>query len=73
MGNGGYDNNVTSEYPGGRDLLTSISPNNQQYVGYGLKLIQKIKRIRINAGVYSGLGRMVAATPSLNLAVAYEW
>ncbi|MBL4585998.1 MAG: hypothetical protein JKX84_02925, partial [Flavobacteriales bacterium] len=39
LGNGGYDNNVTSGNPKGRDLLTSLSPNNQQYVGYGLKFI----------------------------------
>lgn len=70
---GGYDNNVTSGYPNGRDLLTSLSPNNQQYVGYGLKFIQKIKKVHINAGVYSGFGKMVAAVPSYNLGIAYEW
>lgn len=82
--NGSYDNNVTpvvdetdpnseSLHPFGRDLHTSLYPNNQQYVGYGLKFIQKIKKVHLNAGVYFGTGQMVAATPSYNLGVAYEW
>jgi len=73
LGNGSNDNNVSASYPNGRDLVTSLSPNDQQYVGYGLKFIQKIKKVHINAGVYSGFGNMVAAAPSLNLGVAYEW
>lgn len=82
--NGSYDNNVTpvvdetnpastSLHPNGRDLHTSLYPNNQQYLGYGLKFIQKIKKIHINAAVYSGFGNMVAAAPSYNLGVAYQW
>ncbi len=73
LGNGSYDNNVTSEYPNGRDLLTALHPNDQQYLGYGLKFIQKIKKVHINAAVYSGIGQMVAAAPTYNLGVAYEW
>lgn len=84
MQEGSYDNNVTpavnpsdstsvSLHPHGRDLHTSLYPNNQQYVGYGLKFIQKIKKVRINAAVYFGMGNMVAATPSYNLGLAYEW
>lgn len=82
--NGSYDNNVTTVFnesdstttvihPNGRDLHTSLYPNNQQYVGYGLKFIQKIKKVHINAAVYFGTGNMVAAAPSYNLGVAYEW
>lgn len=82
---GSYDNNITappdstdptsvSLHPYGRDLFTSLYPNNQQYIGYGLKFIQKIKeKVHINAAVYSGFGNMVAAAPSFNLGVAYEW
>ena len=70
---GTLDNNVTALHPNGRDLHTSLYPNNQQYVGYGLKFIQKIKKVHINAAVYLGTGNMVAATPSYNLGVAYEW
>ncbi len=73
LSDGSYDNNVTTEYPNGRDLLTSFYPNNQQYLGYGLKFIQKIKKVHINAAVYGGMGQMVAAAPSYNLGVAYEW
>lgn len=84
MQEGSYNNNVTpvidpsdstsvSLHPNGRDLHTSLYPNNQQYVGYGLKFIQKIKKVHINAAVYFGMGNMVAATPSYNLGVAYEW
>lgn len=71
--NGSYDNDVTTENPFGRDIHTNIDPNNQQYIGYGLKFIQKIKKVHINAGVYSGYGQLVAAAPSFNLGVAYEW
>ncbi len=82
--NGSYDNNVTTVFnesdstvttvhPFGRDLHTSLYPNNQQYIGYGLKFIQKIKKVHINAAVYFGTGQMVAAAPSYNLGVAYEW
>ena len=70
---GSNDNNVTVDSPNGRDLHTSLYPNNQQYLGYGLKFIQKIKKVHINAGVYFGTGQMVAAAPSYNLGVAYEW
>lgn len=81
---GSFDNNVTpvvddtdpnseSLHPFGRDLHTSLYPNNQQYVGYGLKFIQKIKKVHLNAAVYFGMGNMVAAAPSYNLGVAYEW
>ncbi len=84
MQNGSYDNNVTavvdstdptseSLHPNGRDLHTSLYPNNQQYLGYGLKFIQKIKKVHINAAVYFGTGQLVAAAPSYNLGVAYEW
>lgn len=84
MQEGSYDNNVTppadpsdstsvSLHPYGRDLHTSLYPNNQQYLGYGLKFIQKIKKVHINAAVYFGTGQMVAAAPSFNLGVAYEW
>lgn len=83
MMEGSKDNNVTapvdpndsnsSLHPYGRDLHTSLYPNNQQYVGYGLKFIQKIKHVHINAAVYFGMGKMVAAVPSYNLGVAYEW
>jgi hypothetical protein len=84
MQEGSYNNNVTrvvdetdpnseSLHPFGRDLHTSLYPNNQQYVGYGLKFIQKIKKVHLNAAVYFGTGDMVAATPSYNLGVAYEW
>lgn len=84
MQEGSYDNNVTpaidpsdstsvSLHPYGRDLHTSLYPNNQQYIGYGLKFIQKIKKVHINAAVYFGTGKMVAAAPSFNLGVAYEW
>lgn len=82
---GSYNNNITpvadptdptstSQHPNGRDLQTSLYPNNQQYVGYGLKFIQKFKHgVHLNAGVYLGSGQMVAAAPSYNLGVAYEW
>lgn len=84
MQEGSYNNNVTpvldpddptsvSLHPNGRDLHTSLYPNNQQYVGYGLKFIQKIKKVHLNAAVYFGTGNMVAAAPSYNLGVAYEW
>lgn len=73
MQNGSFDNNVTLEHLYGRDIHTMIDPNNQTYLGYGLKFIQKIKKVHINAGVYSGYGQLVAATPSFNLGVAYEW
>ena len=82
--NGSFDNNVTTMvnpsdstvttiHPNGRDLHTSLYANNQQFIGYGLKFIQKIKKVHINAGVYIGSGQMVAAAPSYNLGVAYEW
>ncbi|MFC2176040.1 hypothetical protein ACFLR1_03620 [Bacteroidota bacterium] len=67
------DNNVTLENPNGRDLHTSLYPNGQEYMGYGLKFIQKINRVHINAAVYFGMGKMVAAAPSYNLGVAYQW
>lgn len=70
---GSNDNTVTPLNPNGRDLHTSLYPNNQEYVGYGLKFIQKINDFHINAGAYFGMGKMVAAAPSLNLGVAYEW
>ena len=71
---GSYDNNVTAVHPNGRDLHTSLYPNNQEYIGYGLKFIQKFKhKVHLNAGVYLGSGKMVAAVPSYNLGVAYEW
>jgi len=70
---GSLDNNITPEAPHGRDLHTSLYPNNQQYVGFGLKFIQKIRKVHLNAAVYFGTGQMVAATPSYNLGVAYEW
>lgn len=70
---GSFDNTVTPLNPNGRDLHTSLYPNNQQYVGYGLKFIQKIKKVHLNAAVYLGTGQMVAATPSYNLGIAYEW
>ena len=70
---GSYSNNTSAAFPNGRDLQTSLYPNNQQFVGYGLKFIQKIKKVHINAGVYFGTGQMVAAAPSYNLGVAYEW
>lgn len=73
MQNGSFDNNVSPDHPFGRDLHTLIDPNNQQYVGYGLKFIQKIKKVHINAGVYSGYGQLVAAAPVFNLGLAYEW
>ncbi len=73
MQEGTYDNNVTPTHPNGRDLHTSLYPNNQQYVGYGLKFIQKINKVHLNAAVYFGTGQMVAAAPSYNLGVAYEW
>jgi hypothetical protein len=73
MQNGSYDNAVTTNNPFGRDIHTMIDPNNQTYVGYGLKFIQKIKKVNINAGIYSGYGQLVAATPSFNLGIAYEW
>jgi hypothetical protein len=72
--NGSYDNNVTPLHPNGRDLHTSLNPNNQEYIGYGLKFIQKFKHgIHLNAGVYVGSGKMVAAAPNYNLGIAYEW
>jgi len=84
MQNGSFDNNVTTMvnpsdstittiHPNGRDLHTSLYTNNQQFIGYGLKFIQKIKKVQINAAVYIGSGQMVAAAPSYNLGVAYEW
>jgi hypothetical protein len=73
VGDGSNNNNSSVRFPNGRDLQTSLYPNNQQYVGYGLKFIQKIKKIHINAAVYFGMGKMVAATPSYNLGLAYEW
>lgn len=73
VGDGSYNNNSSVQFPNGRDLQTSLYPNNQQYLGYGLKFIQKIKKVHINAGVYFGMGKMVAATPSYNLGLAYEW
>lgn len=84
MQNGSYDNNITTItdptdsttvtiHPHGRDLHTSLYPNNQQYIGYGLKFIQKIKHVHINAAAYFGMGNMVAAAPSYNLGVAYKW
>jgi hypothetical protein len=73
MQNGSFDNNVTPDHPYGRDIHTMIDPNNQTYLGYGLKFIQKIKKVHINAGVYSGYGQLVAAAPCFNLGVAYEW
>jgi hypothetical protein len=73
VGEGSRDNNSSTKFPNGRDLLTSLYPNNQQYVGYGLKFIQKIKKVHINAAVYFGTGNMVAAALSYNLGVAYEW
>jgi len=73
MMNGSFDNNTSPDHPFGRDLHTLIDPNNQQYLGYGLRFIQKIKKVHINAGVYSGYGQMVAAAPVFSLGVAYEW
>jgi len=84
MQNGSFNNNVTTMvnpsdstittiHPNGRDLHTSLYTNNQQFIGYGLKFIQKIKKVQINAAVYIGSGQMVAAAPSYNLGVAYEW
>lgn len=71
---GSYDNNASASHPNGRDLQTSLHPNNQEYLGYGLKFIQKFKQgVHLNAGVYLGSGKMVAAVPSYNLGVAYEW
>lgn len=82
--NGSYDNNVTavtdatdptskSLHPYGRNLHTSLYPNDQQYIGGGLKFIQKINKVHINAAVYFGAGQLVAAAPSYNLGVAYAW
>lgn len=85
MQEGSRDNNVTpvlddsdpnsvSLHPNGRDLHTNLYPNNQQFLGYGVKFIQKIKKkVHINAAVYGGFGQMVAAAPTYNLGVAYEW
>lgn len=71
---GDFDNTVTPLNPNGRDLHTNLYPNNQQYLGYGVKFIQKIKnKVHINAAVYLGFGEMVAAAPSYNFGVAYEW
>lgn len=74
MQEGAYDNGATAEVPRGRDLHTNLYPNNQQFVGYGLKFIQKIKKkVHINAAVYGGFGQMVAASPTYNFGIAYEW
>lgn len=85
MQEGSFDNNVTpvldetdpnseSLHPNGRDLHTNLYPNNQQYLGYGVKFIQKIKKkFHVNAAVYVGFGEMVAAAPSYNFGIAYEW
>jgi len=73
MQNGSYDNAASPEHPYGRDIHTLIDPNNQTYLGYGLKFIQKIKKVHINAAVYSGYGQLVAAAPTFNLGLAYEW
>lgn len=53
------------------DLHTGITPNRQQYIGYGLKFFQKFGDFTINAGLYSGFGNRVPAALSLNLGVAY--
>lgn len=82
---GTYDNGSTtiiemdslglpiSSYTYESELRSSINPNRQSFIGYGIKFTQKIKNFAINLGVYSGMGRRVAGAPSLNLGFSYTF
>ena len=55
------------------DLHNGISPNRQQYLGYGIKFSQAIGNFAINLGVYGGMGKRVAAAASFNLGFSYKF
>lgn len=62
-----------SSYTYESDLHNSISPNRQQYLGYGIKFSQAIGNFAINLGAYFGMGQRVAAAPSFNLGFSYTF
>lgn len=65
---GSFDNNNN------RLLHTGLTPNDQQYVGYGLKAAQEIgDHFALNLGLYFGMGKWVAAAPSMNFGISYKW
>lgn len=65
---GSFDNNNN------RLLHTGLTPNNQEYVGYGIKVAQPIgNHFAINLGLFGGMGHWVAATPSINFGISYQW
>ncbi len=57
-----------------KDIHTGLSPNNQQYVGYGFKASQGIgDNFAINLGFFGGFGELVGASPSINFGISYQW
>lgn len=57
-----------------RDIHTGLTPNNQQYVGYGFKVAQEVGGgFSLNLGFFGGFGELVAAAPSLNFGISYQW
>lgn len=56
------------------DIHTGLSPNNQQYIGYGVKLSQGFgDHFALNLGLFGGFGELVGANPSLNVGISYQW
>lgn len=56
------------------DIHTGLSPNNQQYVGYGFKASQGFgEHFALNVGLYGGFGELVGANPSINFGISYQW
>ena len=62
-----------SSYTYESDLHNGISPNRQQYLGYGIKFSQALGNFAINLGAYFGMGQRVAAAPSFNLGFSYTF
>ena len=67
------DGALVPEYSYESDLHNGVSPNRQQYLGYGIKFSQAIGNFAINLGMYGGLGKRVAAAPSFNLGFSYTF
>ena len=62
-----------SSYTYESDLHNGVSPNRQQYLGYGIKFSQSFGNFALNLGAYIGIGKRVAAAPSLNLGLSYTF
>ncbi len=67
------DGELVPAYSYESDLNSGVSPNRQQYLGYGIKFSQAIGNFAINLGMYSGFGKRVAAAPSFNIGFSYSF